>query len=210
MSTNRRGFFGRLLGKREFVRGCFAVQVVINAYGEEGLREKLHELIDEAHDIDETPIEKKRFYKRLSSVLLGAEPYFEHASFEYEDHEKYADESFTEWVSELEANIATEEEEVGDEVDGYHRLSSENRYVVFTMVFLLTAPHPFADKYDGENEDDYTRRNLGELIDSVNYLDFEDVESDAVFLMPGNNRDGFSWADLADEGWEHLKMVRSS
>ena len=210
MATNRRGFFGRIFGKREFERGCFAVQVVINAYGEDDLREKLHELIEEAHDIDETPIEKKRFYKRLSSVLLSAEPYFEHACFEYENEAKYAEESYREWVSELEANMATEDEEVGDDVDGYHRLSSDNRYVVFSMVFLLAAPHPFADKYDGENDEDYTRRNLGELIDSVNYLYFEQVDGDAVFLMPGNNRDGFSWADLADEGWEHLHMVRSS
>lgn len=209
MGTSRRGLFGRIFGKKEFEKGCFAVQVVLNAYGEDTLRKQLHDILADAHDVDETPLEKKRFYKRLSSVLLSAEPYYEHASFEYEDHADHAEESFREWVSELEANMATEEEEVGDDVDGYHRLSSEHRYIVFTMVFLLTAPHPFADKYDGENDDDYTRRNIGELIDSVNYLDFEDVEGDATFLTPGNDTDGFSWADLADEGWEHLHMVRS-
>jgi len=205
MATNRRGFFGRIFGKREVRQSCFAVQLVINAYGDEELRQKIHDLLDE--DIDERPIEKKRFYKRLAAVVEEAEPFYEHACFEYEDRDGYAQPCFTEWVSEIEAEIATEDEETGDEVDGHARLDSEKRYIVFSMIFLLSGPHPYADKYDGDDQDHYTRKILAELVDSVNYIDFDSVVGDACFLVPGNNKDGFSWSDLADEGWGHLKMV---
>ncbi|MCP4499507.1 MAG: hypothetical protein GY822_06020 [Deltaproteobacteria bacterium] len=205
MATNRRGFFGRLFGKGETRQSCFAVQLVINAYGDEDLRQRIHTLLDE--DIDETPMEKKRFYKRVAAVVSEAEPYFEHACFEYEDREADAESCYTEWVSEIEAEIATEDEETGSNVDGVTRLDSEQRYIVFSMIFLVNGPHPYGDKYDGENQEHYTRANLAELVDSVNYLDFDKVVGDACFLVPGNNKDGFSWSDLADEGWGHLKMI---
>ena len=57
--------------------------------------------------------------------------------------------------------------------------------------------------------DDYTRKNIADLIESVNFFDFSDVIADANYLMPGNETDGFSEMDLLDEGWSHLKMLKS-
>lgn len=206
---SRRGFFGRLFGRKAFSRACFAVQVVIHAEGIEDLRDRLHELMDQPGE--EGPAEKRRYYKRLTSLLLEAEPYYEYASYSYVEDEDEALAEFDEWVSELEAGMATEPEEAGEEVDGYHRLSSEKRYIVVSLVFLLTKPNPVAAELDDEDEDTYTRPVIGQLIDSINLLDFEHgVEADANFLMPGSSSDGFSWADLADEGWEHLVMLRSA
>lgn len=205
---NRRGFLGRLFGRRPFRRACFAVQVVIHADGKEGLRDRLHALMD--HPGEESPEDKRRYYKRLTGLLLEAEPYFEHAAYDYETDEDEALNLFHEWVSELEAGMATEPEEAGDDVDGYHRLDADKRYLVVSLVFLLAQPNPVATELDPEDEDMYTRPNIGQLIDSVNLLDFgEGVQADATFLMPGSSQDGFSWSDLADEGWEHLVMLRA-
>ena len=216
---SRRGLFSRLFG-RHFERGCFAVQIVLNAHGDDTLRARLHRIMRDA--IDETPDEKRRFYKKITSLLVEAEPFFEYASFSYETDPDAAEAEYREWVSELEAAMATEEVETGADVDGYHRMSSDKEYVVCSLIFLLGAPHPWDHRgrlvyesdhgdvsFDPDDDDDYTRPKLGELIDSINLLDFETIEADAVFLMPGNEQDGFSWADLTDEGWEHLKMLRS-
>lgn len=206
---SRRGFLGRLFGRKPFRRACFAVQVVIHADGKEGLRDRLHEIMDAPGE--ESPAEKRRYYKRVTGLLLEAEPFFEYACFDYEDDEDEALDLFSEWVSELEAGMATEPEEAGEEVDGYHRLDADKRYVVVSLVFLLTQPNPVAAEMDPEDEDVYTRPTVGQLIDSINLLDFEHgVEADATFLMPGSSQDGFSWSDLADEGWEHLVMLRSA
>lgn len=205
---NRRGFLGRILGRRPFKQGCFAVQVVLHADGREGLRDQLHSLMNA--EGSESPDEKRRYYKRLTSLLLEAEPYYEYAAYDYETDDREAEGLFHEWVSELEAGMATEPEEAGEEVDGYHRLDADKRYLVVSLVFLLSAPNPVAAEIDPEDEDIYTRGNIGQLIDSINLLDFADgVQADGTFLMPGSNQDGFSWSDLADEGWEHLTMLRA-
>jgi hypothetical protein len=203
-----------------FEHGLFAVQVVINAYGDEELRKKIHACIQA--DVAETPNDKRRYYKQLTALLVEAEPHFEFACFTYDRDPDTAVLGYRQWVSELEAAMATEPIETGDDVDGYHRLSKEQSYIVVTLVLLLTEPHPWDHKgqlgydtergrhtFDPEDNDDYTRPNIGALIDSVNYIDFENVEADATFLMPGSDQDGFSWADLADEGWAHLVMLRS-
>lgn len=208
MALSRRGLFGRLLGRRPFREGCFAVQLVIHADGIPDLRRQLHELIDKPGEED--PASKRRYYKALTSLLLEAEPYYEYASWVYEDDDRRAADEFHQWVSEIQADMATEPREVGDDVDGYHRLDKDKRYIVVTLVFLLTRPHPWHAELDDEDEESYTRPRLGELVDSVNLFDFENgVEADATFLVPGSDQDGFSWSDLADEGWEHLRMLHS-
>jgi hypothetical protein len=207
MAFSRRGFLGRIFGARPFERACFAVQVVIEAGADLELRRRIHQAIESAEG--ESPAAKRKMYKALTAALGEAEPVFEYACYEYQDDEREADHSFRQWVSELEANMATEALETGEDVDGYKRMSADKKYIVVSLVFLLTQPHPWGVDLNDEDEDSYTRKYIGELIDSVNLLDFDNgVESDGVFLLPGSDEDGFSWEDLADEGWEHLVMLR--
>jgi hypothetical protein len=208
VKVSRRGFFGKLLGKKEFRQACFAVQIVIHADGIDDLRKKLHEMIDGPPE--ESPAQKRRYYKGLTSLLKEAEPFYEYAHWSYQDDERYAMDEFHEWVTEIEAEMATESVETGDEVDGLNRLDSDKRYIVVSLIFLLSRPHPWHDELDDEDEDSYTRPRIGELVDSINLLDFErGVDADANYLVPGSDQDGFSWSDLADEGWEHLHMLHS-
>lgn len=206
---HRRGLLGRLFGRRPSERVFFALQLVLHADGDETLRDRLHDLL--AGEGPETPDDKRRYYKRLSAALLEAEPYFEYACFAYERDEEQAALTFEEWVSEIEASMATEEDETSDTVDGYHRLDAEKRYIVITLLFLLAGEHPAAAGLDPEDEETYTRETMGALVDSINLIDFEEgVEADATFLVPGSREDGFSWSDLASEGWEHLILLRSA
>lgn len=208
MTTHRRGFLGRLLGRRPFRQGCFALQLVLHADGMPELRGRLHALID--GPTEEDPAAKRRYYKQLSALLREAEPFFEYGAFVYDDDERSAAAEFETWVSEIEAGMATEEGELGEDVDGHHRLDHDKRYIVVSLVFLLTKPHPFHEGLDHEDDEAYTRPRMAELVDSINLFDFAaGVEADATFLVPGSEQDGFSWSDLADEGWEHLHLLHS-
>jgi len=208
MAFSRRGLMGRILGKRPFRRGCLAIQVVIEAGNDVEMRRRFHKHIDESPN--ETPAHKRKFYKGMTSLLREQQHLFEYASYSYEDDERKADEEFRDWVGELEANMATEAIEVGDEIDGMNRMSADKKYIVVSMVFLLTSPHPWGIDLNDEDEDSYTRTYLGDLIDSVNLLDFDQgLEGDAIFLLPGSDEDGLSFSDITTEGWEHLHLLAS-
>ena len=72
VKVSRRGFFGRMLGRKTFKQACFALQIVIHADGIDDLRKQLHAMID--GPVDETPDEKRRYYKSLTALLKEAEP----------------------------------------------------------------------------------------------------------------------------------------
>jgi hypothetical protein len=219
--VDRRGFFRRLIGRRDTKLSCLAIQVVIRADADHDLRKRIHQAIDGTH-VD-TVDAKRRAYKALASLLVEAEPFFEYAFYTYEPDEDNAEAEFRGWVSEIEAGIATEALETGKDVDGYHRLDAEKSYIVVSVLFLITGPHPWDQggalgyddggkkhTFDGADPESYTRKKLAELIDTIALLDFEAVTADASFVVPGSEEDGLSWSDIADEGWAHLVMLRSS
>lgn len=199
---SRRRFFKRLFGGGDRIDATFfGIQVAFDAAGQEELRARIQMAID---GDDPTSVEEKRsYYKRLTHLVTEAEPYFDHGYFEhivgYEDGE----ESFEEWANEIQAEMATEEDEVSDEVDGMTRMESSQRYIVVTLLVFFEGKHPYYGT-DRDIDDFYTRAGMAELINTINRLNFDKVISDAVFLMPGSPEDGFSWSDFADEGWEHL------
>jgi len=183
------------------------LQLVINIDGDENLRSDLHAIL--AREQVESILEKKQFYRDITERMMLADAFVEHACFEYETDAEEAHRVYREWVNEIEAELSVKADESGAEVDGVERLDAEQRYIVLSQIFLMDKPHAFAAELDDENDDDYSRKNISRLIESVKFFDFSEVIADAVFLVPGNDADGFSWSDLANEGWEHLHMVRA-
>jgi hypothetical protein len=211
---NRRGFFSKLTStfsrRHEGDPFFFGVQVVVNVYGEDDLRSRLHKVIAQ-ETTTEYPADKRIFYKRISALLRDSQPFFEYGYWDYLGESDGAVEEFNDWVDEIEASMATVEEEIGEEVDSLNRFSSEKSYVVVTMAFLLEYSTELDDligMIESIGEDDYfTPKGFETLIEAVNYIDFEYSLGDAVFIMPGNENDGFSWMDMHGEGWEYLKPI---
>ncbi len=209
---NRRGFFSKVgsIFERQGDSVFFGAQFVINVYGENILRSRLHQVIESGGSI-ETPEEKRSYYKRIAALLREDLPFLEYGYWDFITKKGEADAEFNEWVTSISAMMATEEEEFGDEIDEMHRLSSDKSYVVITLLFLLEntdALAPFFEKIDQIEEDDYfSKSGFADLIDSLAYIDFEYSFADASFIMPGSNEDGVSWEDIRGEGWEYLKPV---
>jgi hypothetical protein len=202
----RRGFFQRLFGGEDRVDASFfGLQVVFDAAGQEELRERIQAHLDDAET--ESVDDKRRFYKILTSLLREAEPYYDYAYFELVMGARDAEESFSEWVHDIEAGIATEEEETSDDIDGYHRMDNSQRYIVVSILLHFEGKHPLYGKHEASLDQIYTRAGIGALVESVNRVNFEHLLGDAAFLVPGSPEDGFSSLDFADEGWAHLRPM---
>lgn len=188
----------------------FGFQIVINVYGEDDLRARLHRVIAESVDV-ETPLEQRNFYKRIAAILRESQPFFEYGHWDYITDPDDAADEFHDWVDGIEATMASVEEELGEDVDEMFRMSAEKSYVVISVAFLLELHRNLEEMIEiveSIPENDYfTPFGFSRLIDAITYVDFEYSHSDAVFILPGNEQDGFSWTDMRGEGWEYLKPI---
>ena len=181
------------------------VQVVIQCFGEDTLRARLMALMNEERVQGETVEEKRRFLKRLVALLLETEPYWTYGYWDYQQGAQKAVGEYQSWVSEIEASIATEDEELGATVDGLHRTSVTRQYVVVTVLFLLDSPYAPAEV---ENEDDFFKRGtFHELVGNLSAINPHNIRADATYVVPGNPEDGLSDDDLATEGWSYLRPL---
>jgi hypothetical protein len=181
------------------------VQVVVQCFGEDTLRARLQALMSEERVQGETVEEKRRFLKRLVALLLEVEPYWTYGYWDYKTKAKEAVAEYQGWVSEIEASIATEAEELGATVDGLHRTQVSKQYVVVTVLFLLDSAYAPAEV---DNEDDFFKRGtFHELVSNLSAINPHSIRADATYVMPGNQEDGFSDDDLADEGWAYLRPL---
>jgi hypothetical protein len=205
----RRSFFQRLLGREPIVdASLLAIQVVVAEYAIPNLRTHLHQLIDDPHGArgEETAEQRQSFYRRIVGLLGQCEPYFDYACLEYVPGRHDAHDAFREWVTDIEASIAIEDTELGDEVDGMRRFTAEKRYIAVTI--LLVAGHGVDEgEVIDPDADAWTRVEVGDMLRAVNRIDWDRLEADAIYLVPGNDEDGFSEMDLADEDWAHLRPV---
>ncbi len=214
---NRRGFFSNITSvfksRHEGDPFFFGVQCVINVYGEDGLRAALHRVIAQ-ENYSEDPHEKFEFYKRIAALLRQNIPFIDYGFWDYLTKVKDAEAEFDSWVTEIEASMATVEEELGTSIDESFRLDNDKYYVVVTISMLLeysARQKEFIDIIESIEEDDYfSQIGFQKLIDAIPYIDFEYSYADAVFIMPGNEEDGFSWTDMRGEGWEYLKPIMGS
>lgn len=209
---NRRGFFSKLLGRssNEGDRLFFGLQLVVNVGSDDSLRSSLYRVLHET-TAREKPAQKKSYYKRLVAVLLEGEPFFDYAYWDYTLEPDQAQTEFDSWVNELESGIATEQEETGDSVDEQFRMAGEKSYVIVSVAMLLenvTAQGNFRSMIEGVAEEEYfSRPTLTTLVNALAYIDFEYAMGDAVFIMPGNEKDGVSWEELHTEGWSYLRPI---
>ena len=203
-TITRRGFFSRLFGGKEEpppTHSFIGLQVVLMHDARTTIRDELQALIYAL--MEPTPAERRRFYKRLLGLLQGTQPFFEFGYVEVIASDE-ADENFHEWVTDIENSLATEAEEGGDGVDAVYRHSNEKRFIALSLAFYIEGRHRGFSDLEDDDPRRYTRHGMWELLQEVSRLNYDRVISDAVFLSPANNTDGFSVDDLHSEGWEYL------
>ncbi|HEY0709680.1 MAG TPA: hypothetical protein VGG33_22905 [Polyangia bacterium] len=187
----------------------FGVQVVVKAFFNDPFRAQLHQAIARA-DAEQSLVEKRQFWKRIAALLNDAMPAFDYGYWDLIREDK-AESEFETWCSEIEGSLATEAEEMGSGADEVNRLSADKRYVIVTVLFLLerdsNSDLTLGERCDLPEKDYFTRQTFAHLIASIPMLNFANVQADAVYLSPGNDKDGLSEEDLHGGGYEYLKPL---
>ncbi len=223
-------------GRRSFLTGrdqedgrhalFFAIQFAIQIFGGDELRAKLARLI-EAEDNTDSAEEKRRFIKSVASLLLENQYAWEYGFWDYYSEAETAISSFNQWKNEIEASMATEPEELGQEIDRIHRYSDQKEYLIVTLMALIdNRDEPVADDVgdirfrptyqqlteplrqmiDNLDQADYWKaRTFERLLNGLSALDPRAIERDGIYVFPGTAQDGLSSFDLiSDEGWKYL------
>lgn len=185
----------------------FGLQIVINAFGEDTLRARFAEVIADPDGAHEQDVEaKRRYIKRVVALLLDQEAYWSEGFWDYKSDREEAEAEFESWAAELSASTATELEEMGQEVDGAARLSSNKDYVAVTIIMLLSEPYPPAE-IDDESQY-WLAGNFGKLVRGLLLINPETIQADGVFVVPGRPEDGLSKEDLLAGGWSYLHVLK--
>ena len=184
----------------------FGIQLAIKCFGEDTLRAKFARVLEEAHESGDGAQEKRRFIRRFVALMEESELFWTYGYWDYYERADEATDEFHTWVHEIEGALATEEEEMGEEVDDIQRISNRKDFVVVTLAFLLDEPYTPVE--DIEREDDYfLKETFTALINGLTRLDPRLIQADAAYVVPGNEEDGLSEDDLYGPGWEHLHML---
>lgn len=223
-------------GRRSFLKGSgandgehalfFGIQLVIQIFGSDELRARLARLVQAEDDTDDAN-EKRRFIKSVASLLIENRYAWEYGFWDYYSDAETAISTFNQWKNEIEASMATEPEELGEEIDRLHRFSDQKEFLVVTIMMLIDnreepvgddvgdvrfratysqLTQPFRGAIDGISEDEYWEAATFEkLLDGLQSLDPRAIERDGMYVYPGTAQDGMSTYDLlSDEGWKYI------
>jgi len=95
--------------------------------------------------------------------------------------------------------------------DEASRLSADKRYVLVTCLALVdqrsNSDLTLGERCDLPESKWWTRQTLARMVASFPLLNFGMVQSDAIYLAPGSERDGLSMEDLHGGGYEYLKPL---
>jgi len=184
----------------------FGLQIVIRCYGEDTLRSRFATILEDARTGDEGAQDKRRLIRRFVALLEESELFWTYGYWAYCDRAEEAIEEFDTWVDEIESMLATEEEELDEEIDNIRRTSSRKDFVVVTLAFLLDDPYAPAAEVERE-EDAYLKETFTALVQGLTRIDPRTIQADAAYVVPGNEADGLSEDDLYSPGWEYLRML---
>jgi hypothetical protein len=221
----RRSFFsGR--GSTDNHALFFGLQLVIQIFGSDQLRARLHHLITSEDETDSAD-EKRRFMKSIASLLIENQYAWEYGFWEFSSDANSSIQSFNQWRNEIEASMATEAEEMGGEADRLHRYSDQKEYLIVSLLLLIdNSNEPVSDDVGNyqfrptysqlatsfyqmcENFDEseyWSPQTFERLLDGLRALDPRVIERDGIYVYPGTAQDGISSMDLlGDEGWKYL------
>jgi Protein of unknown function (DUF1517) len=204
----RQGFMGKI--SRWFSGPSdtyfFGLQIVVRCYGEDTLRARFAAILEDARTGDEDAQDKRRLIRRFVALLEESELFWTYGYWAYYDKAEEATEEFDTWVDEVESLLATEDEELDEEIDNIRRTSNRKDFVVVTLAFLLDEPYGPAEDVKRE-EDAYLKETFTALVQGLTRIDPRTIQADAAYVVPGNEEDGLSEDDLYSPGWEYLRML---
>ncbi len=180
----------------------FAMQVTrLLSSPRDQVYERLYRLIM-AEPERTTPGQRYRFYRNVCNELMGVAGEFDQGVWDYWDVPSRAPGDFQDWVDGLQ----------GKEARTKPAKEGTPRYMVFTLALLLlhgsTSDKRLMDHADVPEEKLWQRDTFAHLLKGISLLNFLNVQSDVVYLLPGDDeRLGLTVLDLDTEDYHYLRKL---
>ncbi|MDY7228791.1 hypothetical protein [Hyalangium rubrum] len=181
----------------------FAMQVTRRMQSpRDPLHERLHRLISgEPERV--TAGQRYRFYRKLSTELLPAVGEFEKGVWDYWDVPSRAPGDFQDWVDGLQGREARSSPAPDD---------GEPRYMVFTMSLLLqhgsTSDVRMTSHCNIPELQLWRWSTFEHLLKGITLLNFLNVQSDVVYLLPGDDAGyGLTAENLGSQDYHYLRNL---
>ena len=164
----------------------FGVQVAFKRVARDPLRGQLHDLLARDAAGRQSVGAKQRFWGRVYALLTNAP--IEYGNWDLVRGAN-AQDQFNEWASEIESNITTDPDRAGASAQ-----RSSSSYVLATAIFLVdrgsNADQTLGNECDIPESEWLTRQTFARLLAIFPQLNFANVQADAVYVVPGADRDG--------------------
>jgi hypothetical protein len=179
----------------------FAMQVVKPLVSGDPLYRRLHDLVSSAPQAGSYAA-KNRYYGRVCSALQESAGTFQQGVWDYWDDPSRAPGDFQDWVDGLK----------GKEARKQPAPSSEQRYLVFTLSLLLqngsTSDQRLLQHCNIPESKLWRRDTFAHLLRGIPQVNFLHVQSDLVYLLPGDDPDyGPTRADLSNGDYHYLREL---
>lgn len=187
----------------------FGFQLGIETTLDAPLRTELAKLIVDAPQ-RQTILDKHAFWTRVSALLRRHKHEFIFGDWDLVRGQA-APAAFEEWTQKLERS--------NQQPDSFQLLPGEARtaprtehHILVTAVFLVeqhsNSDRTLAEVSDIEELDYFTRDTFFLFLGAVTELNFTSVRSDAIYMVPGPNTEGFSQETLMSLEFDYLKLLR--
>lgn len=180
----------------------FAMQVVKPLVpGGDPLYRRLHELVSNAPP-EGGYAAKNRYYGRVCAALQESVGAFKQGVWDYWDDASRAPGDFQDWVDGLQGKEARKEPAPG----------TEPRHLVFTLSLLLqngsTSDQRLLQHCNVPESLLWRRDTFAHLLRGIPQVNFLHVQSDLVYLLPGDDPDfGPTRADLSNGDYHYLREL---
>jgi hypothetical protein len=182
-------------------RSVFALEIAARTYPNDPFRQALHQLIRSQPNMV-SPIQKRQLYFMAAQHIGANFQSVEKGCWDYwPDHDK-AVADFEMWTQ----GMVTEE-------GVRHEPTYEGppRYLTLTMAFLMVHGSPtdqaVAQRCNIPQENLWRRDVFGYIVQAIAAMDFADIQSDVIYLIPGDDAFALTPQDLTLPKFEYLRQL---
>jgi hypothetical protein len=182
----------------------FGLQVAFKRDSRDPLPGQLHHLLARDAGARQSITDKQRFWRNVTSLLAPASSAFEFGDWDLVRGFGAAGD-YDEWVADIEEGLAPDPHGDRNDLVADGGVDASPSYVLATMMVLVdggsNADETLGIGCDIPESDWLTRATFAQLLAILPRLNFANVQSDAIYLVPGRGRQGPSAADLVSHDY---------
>lgn len=187
----------------------FGIQVAFQRGQRDPLPAQLQHLLARDATARQSHVDKVQFWKRASGLLTAAMPAYRFGDWDLVRGSKAQDE-FNEWSSEIEASLSSLDES-RPKLEERNRPEGPPTHLLATMMVLVdrgsNADNTLGEWCDVPESQWLTCATFARLISIFPRLNFGNVQADAIYIVPGTDREGLSADELTSEDYHQLSPL---